>query len=142
MKNKTINTILIIFVAVILGMLAFSVRQAATADKVVVLQAAGMMCGGCVADIEKALQAKEGIASMEIDVHGSRVIVGFDSRKIRPDEIAATIAGLGYRNKVSEVLSNEEFKAKTGREPGINMRTIGCAGGCGTGEAKGELDIK
>lgn len=138
MKNKTINAILIIFVVVILVTLAFFVRLGATADKVAVLQTAGMMRGGCVSDIEKALQAKEGIASMEVDVNGGRVIVGFDSKKVRPGEIAAIISGLGYWNKVSEVLSKEEFRAKTGREPGINMGTVGCAGGCGTREAKGE----
>jgi copper chaperone CopZ len=138
MKNKTINTILIIFVSAMLATLAFFVRLGATADKVAVLQTEGMMCGGCVADIEKALQAKEGIAAMEVDVPGGRVIVGFDSKKIRLDEIVATIAGLGYRNKVSEVLSKEEFRAKTGEEPGSKIRTIGCAGGCGTSEAKGE----
>jgi mercuric ion binding protein len=138
MKNKTINTILIIFVSAMLVKLAFFVRLGATADKVVVLQTAGITCGGCVADIEKALQAKEGIASMEVDVRGGRMIVGYDSKKIRPDEIAATIAGLGYRNMVSDVLNIEQFRAKTGREPGIKMRNIGCAGGCGTREAIGE----
>jgi len=130
MKNKTINTILIIFVTAMLVKLAFFVRLGATADKVVVLQTAGITCGGCVADIEKALQAKGGIASMEVDVRGGRVIVGFDSKKIRRDEIVAVISGLGYRVKVSEVLSIEQFRAKTCREPGIKMRYIGCAG-CG-----------
>ena len=138
MKNKTINTILIIFVSSMLVTLAFFVRLGATADKVAVLQTAGMMCGGCAADIEKALQAKEGVASMEVDIRSGRVIVGFDSKKIKPDEIAATIADLGYRNNISKVLSKEEFRAKTGREPGIKTMTIGCAGGCGTREAKGE----
>jgi mercuric ion binding protein len=128
MNNKTTNIILIIFVFVILVMLPFFVRFGATADNVVVLAVAGITCGGCVADLEKALQAKGGIASIEVDVRGSRVIVGFDSKKIRPDEIAAIISGSGYRNKVSEVLSKEEFMAKTGMEPGIKKRYIGCAG--------------
>jgi mercuric ion binding protein len=138
MNNKTINIILIIFVFVILVTLPFFVRLGVTADKVVVLVIAGITCGGNVSDLEKALQAKEGIASMEVDVHGGRVIAGFDSKKIRPDEIAATIAGLGYRNNVSEVLSIDQFRAKTGREPGIKKRYIRCSGGCGAREAVGE----
>jgi copper chaperone CopZ len=138
MKNKTINTILIIFVTAMLVTLAFFVRLGATADNVVILQTADITRAGCFDDIEKTLQAKEGIASTEVDANVGRVIVGFDSKKIRPDEIAVIISGLGYRNNVSEVLSKEEFRAKTGREPGTNMRTIGCAGGCGTREAKGE----
>jgi copper chaperone CopZ len=58
------------------------------------------MCGGCAAVIEKIFQAKGWIATMEVDVGDGRVIVSYDSIKIRSDEIAGTIAGLGYRNKV------------------------------------------
>src|ERR1039458_4434263 len=126
MRNKTINTILIILVSATLITLAFFVRLGVTADKVAILQTAGITCGGSVAGIEKTLQSKGGVASVEVDVSGGRVIVGYDSMKIRPDEIAATIAGLGYRDKVSEVLSIEQFRAKTGREPGIKMRYLGC----------------
>jgi copper chaperone CopZ len=96
------------------------------------------MCESSVADIEKALHAKGGVGSMEVDVHSGRVIVGYDSKQINPEQIAAAIDGLGYRDKVSEVLSVEQFRAQTGREPGIKTKTLGCAGGCGAREAKGE----
>ena len=95
MKNKIINTILIIFVSAMLVTLAFFVRHGATADKVAVLKTAGIMCGACVADIEKALQATGGVASMEVDIPAGLVTVAYDSRTAKPETLAETVTALG-----------------------------------------------
>ena len=134
MKSKTINTILLILVVALLAVLASFVRIRATADNVAVLRTAGMTCGNCATDIEKALQAKKGVAGVEVDTNGGWVVVGYDSKKIRPELIASTVVGLGYWSKVVESMSVERFRMINGREPGAKARAVGCGGGCGNGK--------
>jgi len=130
-KGKIINIVLVLTVTVLLVALAFSVRIKPTADNVAVLQTTGMTCGSCGSKIEKTLQAKEGVASVEVDVDGGWVFVGYDSKKVKPEVITYAVTGLGYWSKVAELLSVERFRAITGRDPGAKIKTIGCGGGCG-----------
>lgn len=129
-KGKVVNIVLVLAVVVMLGLFAFSVRISPTADNVAVLRTAGMTCGGCVTDIEKALRAKKGVAAVEVDLNGGWVIVCYDTKKIMPDAISATVAGAGYRNMVTELMNVKQFRAKTGRDPvAMAARQSGC--GCG-----------
>lgn len=130
-KGKITNIILVLAVIVLLGIFAFSVRVNPTADNVAVLRTAGMTCGGCSNDIIKTLQAKRGVAAVEVDLNGGWVIVGYDSKKIMPDAISATVAGLGYWNKVTELLSMEQFRVITGRDLGAMVAMKSGCGGCG-----------
>ncbi|MCM2358489.1 MAG: heavy-metal-associated domain-containing protein [Geobacteraceae bacterium] len=131
-KGKIINIVLVLAVVVLLSIFALAVRISPTADNVAVLRTAGMTCGSCANDIEKALQAEGGVASVEVDVDGGWVVVGYDSKKTGPDAIVSTVAGLGYRSKVAEQLSVEQFRKITGRNPGQGVtRKTGCGGGCG-----------
>ncbi|HEY6009494.1 MAG TPA: heavy metal-associated domain-containing protein [Geobacteraceae bacterium] len=134
-KGKIINIILVTAVVALLGVLAFAVRIKPTADNVAVLRTAGMTCGGCSTTIEKTLEAKRGVASVEVDVEGGWVIVGYDSKKIKPEVLASTVTGAGYGSRVAELLSVEQFRALTGRNPGEGMaRKNGCGGGCRNGK--------
>ena len=133
-KGTIINSVLVVAALTLLGIFAFAVRVKPSADNVAVLRTTGMTCGGCSNDITKALQAKSGVAAVEVDVKGGWVIVGYDSKKIVPDAISATIAGLGYWNRVAESLSVDQFRKITGREPGAAARQSGCGGGCGVGK--------
>jgi copper chaperone CopZ len=130
-KGKIVNIVLVLTVTLLLGVFAFSVRIKPAADNVAVLSTTGMTCGSCAGKIEKALQAKEGVASVEVDVEGGWVIVGYDSKKIKPEKIAAAVSGLGYRSKVAESLSVERFRAITGRNPGEGVTGKTGCGGCG-----------
>jgi periplasmic mercuric ion binding protein len=131
-KGKIINVVLVTAVVVLLGVVAFSIRIRPTADNVAVLRTAGMTCGGCSADIEKALQAQKGVASVEVDVTGGWVIVGYDSKKIKPEALVSTVSGAGFGSRVERLLSVEQFRTMTGRNPGGDEATkIGC--GCDDG---------
>jgi copper chaperone CopZ len=130
-KGKIVNIVLVLTAIALLGVFAFSVRIKPTADNVAVLITSGMTCGSCAGNIEKALQAKEGVASVDVDVDGGWVIVGYDSKKVKPEVITSAVTGLGYRSKVAELLSVERFRAITGGDPGAKIKSIGCGGGCG-----------
>ena len=129
--GKIFNIVLVLTAIALLVVFAFSVRIKPTADYVAVLRTAGITCGSCGSKIEKALQAKEGVASVEVDAYGGWVIVGYDSKKVKPEVIASTVSGLGYWSNVAELLRVERFRAITGRDPGAKMKSIGCGGGCG-----------
>jgi copper chaperone CopZ len=129
-KGNLINIVLVSAVIVLLGLFAFSVRVRPTADNVAVLRTSGMTSSGCSATIEKVLQGKRGVASVEVDVTAGRVIVGFDSKKTKPEDLAATVTAEGYGSSVERLLSVEQFRAMTGRNPGQGQATkVGC--GCG-----------
>ena len=130
-KGNMINLLLVVAAVLVVMLFAFAVRIGPAADQVAVLSTAGMTCGNCANCIEKALRAKGGVAAVEVDLNGRRVIVCYDSQKIGPDAISATVAGAGYRNMVTEMMSVNQFSAKTGRDPvAMAARRSGC--GCGT----------
>ena len=132
-SGNVINAILILAVATLLGVLALSVRIRPTADRVAVLKTAGMTCGGCSAAVEKTLQAKAGVASVEVDVAGGWVVVGYDSKQVSPEELATAVSGAGYRSSAERSLTVDRFRAMTGRNPGDGQsRKTGC--GCGRGK--------
>ena len=130
-KGRIINVVLVAAVLALLGVFALSVRIRPTADSVAVLRTTGMTCGGCSANIEKVLQSKKGVASVEVDVAGGWVVVGYDSKKIKPEALAATVTGAGYGSRVEKLLSMEQFRAMTGRSPGGTMET-----GCGCDKSR------
>lgn len=134
-KGKIINIVLVLTAIALLGIFAFSVRIKPTADNVAVLKTAGMTCGSCSSNIEKALQGEKGVASVEVDVDGGWVVVAYDSKKTKPEVLASRVTGAGYWSRVAELLSIERFRAITGRNPGERMtRKAGCGGGCGAGK--------
>ncbi len=131
-KGKIINAALVAAAVALLGVFAFSVRIKPTADNVALLRTAGMTCGGCSANIEKVLRAKKGVASMEVDVQGGRVTVGYDSKETRPEYLASAVTEAGYRSSVERVMTVEQFRSMTGRNPGDGQTPkMGC--GCGAG---------
>lgn len=130
-KGKIINFILLLIVIALLSIFALAVRIRPVGDAVVLLQAAGISCGSSAGEIEKALEPAGGVSAVELDPKGGLVIVGYDSRKVRPDTLAGTISGAGYGCSVLRVLTMEEFRRMTGRFPGRGAGTGVCGAGCG-----------
>ena len=140
MNTKTIFTsLLVIAVVTVLVLLAFRVRIGATADAVAVLRTAGMTCGSCSDKITKALDALKGVAVTEVDVEGGWVIVGYDTKSVKPEALAEKVNGAGFSSNVHLVLTPEQFKQATGRDIGAGVPPAsGCCGskggGCGSGK--------
>ncbi|HEX8960531.1 MAG TPA: heavy-metal-associated domain-containing protein, partial [Geobacteraceae bacterium] len=108
---------------------AFSVKIRSTADAVAVLGTTGITCGDCSNAIEKALQARRGVASVEVDVQGRRVTVGYDSKETRPEDLMVALTGVGHLSRIEKVLTVEQYRSLTGRYPGGETKGTGC--GCG-----------
>jgi copper chaperone CopZ len=126
MKIKIVNGVLIILVIAALLSLSILVRVGAKADTVAVLDVSGMTCGSCVVKIKKALQAEQGIASVDVDIDSGRAVVGYAADKIKPGAIAATVAGLGFTCRLVEVSSLAKFKS-THKDMAVGPeRTSGC----------------
>jgi copper chaperone CopZ len=114
--------------------LAFYVRVGATADSVAVLKTTGMTCGSCSSKITKALETLKGVAVTEVDVEGGWVVVGYDTKTVKPDALAALVSNTGFGSNVHMVLTPEQFKQVTGRDIGAKaIRSSGCCGSKGVG---------
>jgi mercuric ion binding protein len=133
MKAKKITTsLLVISVITVLAVLGFRVRIGATADSVAVLKTTGMTCGSCSSKITKALESLKGVASTEVDVEGGWVVIGYDTKSVKPDALAEKVVGAGFGSTVQRVLTPEEFKQITGRDIGKKASSSGGCGGCGS----------
>lgn len=133
MNTKKITTsLLVITAATLLVVLAFHVRIGATADSVAVLRTTGMTCGSCSSRIIKALEAMKGVAVTEIDLSGGWVIVGYDTKTVKPESLADKVRAAGYASNVYRIVSPAEFRKITGRNVGQDAApSRGCCGGKG-----------
>lgn len=132
MKNRIVNVVILVSAVTLLSVLAFYVRVGATADSIAVLKTTGMTCGSCSSKITKALETLKGVAVTEVDVEGGWVIVGYDTKTVKPETLAETVNGTGFVSGVHQVLTPEQFKQITGRDIGNNASTSGGCGGCGS----------
>ncbi len=91
-----------------------------------------MTCGSCSSKISKALESVNGVAVTEVDVEGGWVIVGYDTKSVKPENLAEKVKNTGFGSNVHVVLTPEQFKQITGRDVGQNAASSkGCGGGCG-----------
>ena len=132
MKNRIINMVILVSVITLLSVLAFYVKIGATADSVAVLKTTGMTWGSCSSKITKALEALQGVAVTEVDVEGGWVVVGYDTKSVKPEALAEKVSGAGFGSNVHQVLTPEQFKQITGRDIGKKASSSGGCGGCGT----------
>ncbi len=132
MKNRIVNVVILVSAVILLSVLAFYVKIGATADSVAVLRTTGMTCSSCSSKITKALETLKGVAVIEVDVEGGWVVVGYDTKTVKPDALAAEVNNSGFGSNVHMVLTPEQFKQITGREIGKNASTSGGCGGCGS----------
>jgi copper chaperone CopZ len=135
MKNKALNSCLILAVIVILAVFAVYVRVGATADHVVVFKTTGMTCGSCVAKVNKALQSEKGVAATEVDLEGGQVIASYDSKQVAPEKLAQRVVGAGFGSTVQAILTPEQFRKIAGRDVGKQATDSGC---CGSKECGGK----
>lgn len=130
-KGSAINIALVLAILLLLGVFGLFVRVRPVADQVAVVKTEGIDCAEAIADLEKVLQLKKGVAAIEVNTNDGWVIVGYDSNRLRAESIATTIAELGYPVSTAETLSMDRFQEMTGREPGGISPPVGCGGLCG-----------
>lgn len=140
MKFKNfINGIIVLVAVTFLITLAFRVTAGATADSVVVLKTSGMTCGSCSNKITESLRSQKGVAATEVDVEGGWVVVGYDTKTVKPEILAQKVAGTGFSSTVHLVMTPEQFKQATGRDIGKKAGpNAGCCGGKGGGCGSGK----
>lgn len=133
MTTKKVTTTLLVLISVtMLIALGFRVSIGATADSITVLKTTGMTCGSCSSKITKALESLKGVAVSEVDVEGGWVVVGYDTKTVKPEALAEKVSSTGFGSNVHMVLTPEQFKQITGRDIGKKASPSGGCGGCGT----------
>jgi len=132
MKNKIFNVIIFVAAVTLLSVLALYVKVGVTADSVAVLKTTGMTCGSCSSKITRALETLKGVAVTEVDIEGGWVVVGYDTKAVKPEVLAGKVNGAGFGSNVHVVLTPEQFKQLTGRAIGKKVLPSGGCSGCGT----------
>jgi copper chaperone CopZ len=139
MKFKTIiNSTIVTVTVVFLTALAFHINARAAADSVAVIKATGMTCGSCASRITGVLEALKGVATTEVDTAGGWVTVGYDTKSVTAEKLAAKIRNAGFSCTVDQITTPEEFKQLTGRE--LGRKSGGCSGCCGNKDVGCKLD--
>ena len=62
----------------------------------------GMMCAGCAANVEKKLNALDGISSASVNLPGRTALIEFDTDKITLGQMKESLAGIGYDMVIEE----------------------------------------
>ncbi|BDG04537.1 heavy-metal-associated domain-containing protein [Anaeromyxobacter oryzae] len=70
---------------------------AARADAKVVIPVSGMHCGGCAANIDKAVTALQGVKSADTDIDKAQTVVTYDASKVEVAAIVKAIEKAGYK---------------------------------------------
>ncbi len=141
MKTRAVIISIILGAVVLLSVLALYVRVGATADSVAILKTRGMTCSSCSGKISNALEKLKGVAVTEVDVEGGWVVVGYETKTIKPEILAETVNGTGFASTVNQILTPAQFEQITGRVIGKNSASSsGCCsgkgGGCGSNKSK------
>lgn len=77
--------------------LSLAIAMAGGDPKTVKIKVEGMTCGGCASKVQKAVGALDGVEKTTVDVKGGYAEVVYASSSLSPDDIAASIAGAGFK---------------------------------------------
>ena len=67
------------------------------------LQVEGLCCTECAMSVEQALTRRAGVEGVKILSAAEKVEVRYDERKVHPEELARSIAALGYKVRPAEI---------------------------------------
>ncbi len=76
----------------------------------ITLEIEGMTCGGCVANIERALQDLKGMHHVSVSYKDSKGVMTFDDKALASSEIVARISDEGYDVAIVESDTTASFK--------------------------------
>lgn len=79
---------------------------AVKATRTASLRVNGMTCASCAVTVKVAVKRLEGVASVKVDVPGSRASIHYDDERVSAQALAQAITDAGYE---STVLSDEEM---------------------------------
>jgi copper chaperone CopZ len=66
-----------------------------------ILRSQEFSCPSCVAKIESALQAMDGVEDAKVHFNTGRIEVEHNSDKVAGDELVKTVRAAGYESRVS-----------------------------------------
>jgi copper chaperone len=64
--------------------------------KTATLKVTGMSCGGCAANVEKALKGVNGVSKVTVNLKPGSAAVEFDADKTNEKDLAAAVKKAGY----------------------------------------------
>lgn len=62
----------------------------------ITLHIAGMTCGGCIASVQKLLQAQPGVSTAQVDLTSNSAVITLDPAQTSREQLVKQIEGAGY----------------------------------------------
>ncbi|SNB45390.1 heavy-metal-associated domain-containing protein [Geobacter sp. DSM 9736] len=127
--SKKVSWFVVTGMAVLMFFAAVCFGAAQTADTVTVLKAEKLSCGSCAAKITKALEAQQGVASVDVDIEAGKVTVWHASKAIDAERLASVVTDAGYPSGVYKTADKEAFEKETGKAAAVKQ-SFGSGCGC------------
>jgi len=87
-----------------------------SADTRILLDVGGMHCAGCVANVQKALEAVPGVAQASVNFATSQAAVKLAAESVSPDQLISAVSAAGYQAALADTTSLASFDAKESAE--------------------------
>ncbi|OGW38786.1 MAG: hypothetical protein A2X58_07065 [Nitrospirae bacterium GWC2_56_14] len=128
MKKLKAGIIAVAVAAVVSAVgVVFAIDGAPAGDSAAILKATGMTCVSCAARIEAALTGEKGVESVQVNVGAGRVAVVYDSKLVKPEQLAEKVTATGYGSSILSVMTRNEFDSAIGAD----KEGQAASGGCG-----------
>lgn len=82
----------------------------------------GMMCAGCAANVEKRLNAIDGVASAAVNLPARTALIEYDPQRTTPENMKAELAAIGYDMVVDDGRNVEAIERRSYRQ--LVRRTV------------------
>lgn len=79
-----------------------------------IIKVTGMACGGCTANVTKALKTINGVNDVTVSLSDGKAIVQYDEKLTSPEQLKSAVIGAGYGVDTSNTAQQSQGKGCCG----------------------------
>lgn len=79
-----------------------------------IIKVTGMTCGGCTANVTKALKTINGVNDVTVSLSDGKAIVQYDEKLTSPEQLKSAVIGAGYGVDTSNTAQQSQGKGCCG----------------------------
>lgn len=79
-----------------------------------IIKVTGMTCGGCTANVTKALKTVNGVNDVTVSLSDGKATVQYDEKLTSPEQLKSAVIGAGYGVDTSNTAQQSQGKGCCG----------------------------
>ncbi|HQS37543.1 MAG: hypothetical protein B7Y16_00325 [Methylotenera sp. 24-45-7] len=79
-----------------------------------IIKVTGMTCGGCTANVTKALKTVNGVNDVTVSLSDGKATVQYDEKLTSPEQLKSAVIGAGYAVDTSNTAQQSQGKGCCG----------------------------